>query len=354
MRMSSIATRLSGIVSGNPMINKELSGRMRSGRSTILLTIYLSLLAGFAFLYYWIIYSSAQYRGPYDQGVGRDLLSGIVVFETLLVLFLAPAVTAGAISGERERQTFDLLMTTLLKPRAIILGKMGAALAFLLLLILAVAPFESLAFMVGGVAPEEIIVSLLVLVCTALVCGSIGIFWSSLMKSTAASTVLTYGTVVMVLAGLPFLWFVITLVVSTSVTSSGGSFQPGPLYTYFSGFILSTDPIVAMGFSEAFVRSGKDLFWFTDNTIVNGHTLWFPQPWLVFCLTALIVATVLLALSIRVLPPVRRHRARRQAPVVTATIPGAGVPGAVPPPPVVELARVHEDTPPPPPDEGVA
>ena len=306
--MSTLATRLGRWAGANPMISKELRGRMRSGRSIVLLTVYLSLLAMFAFLFYWLIYATAQGRGPNDQQVGRDLLNAIVVFETLLVIFLAPAVTAGTISGERERQTFDLLMTTLLKPRAIVLGKMGAALAFLLVLILAVAPFESLAFMIGGVAPEEVIVSLVVLVCAALLYGSVGIFWSSLLKSTAGSTVLAYGSLLLALAGLPFVWFIVTLLLNSTTSQAGNGFQATPPYIYFSGFILSTNPIFAMGISEVYVRQGKGLLWFTDTTLVNGQTLWVPQPWLVFCVLALLGSVLLLALAVRVLPPVRRRQ----------------------------------------------
>ena len=305
--MSTLVTRLGRWAGANPMISKELRGRMRSGRSIVLLTVYLSLLAMFAFLFYVLIYSTAQGRGPNDQQVGRDLLNAIVVFETLLVIFLAPAVTAGTISGERERQTFDLLMTTLLKPRAIVLGKMGAALAFLLVLILAVAPFESLAFMIGGVAPEDVVVSLVVLICAALLYGSVGIFWSSLLKSTAGSTVLAYGSLLLALAGLPFVWFIITLLITSTASRSGNGFQATPLYIYFSGFVLSTNPVIAMGISEVYVRQGKGLFWFTETTLVNGQSLWLPQPWLVFCGLALLGSGLLLALGVRVLPPVRRR-----------------------------------------------
>ena len=53
------------------------------------------------------------------------------VHNTLLVIFLAPAFTVGAISSERERQTFDLLMTTLLKPRAILAAAFARARGFL-------------------------------------------------------------------------------------------------------------------------------------------------------------------------------------------------------------------------------
>src|SRR4051794_7233660 len=251
--MTTLPSRVSGLLAANPMINKELRGRMRSGRSIIVMTVYLALLSIFCLLVYWLIRSTTQILNPYDQHVGRDLLYAIVIFETLLVIFLAPAFTVGAISGERERQTFDLLMTTLLRPRAIVLGKMSAALAFLLVLILAVAPLESLAFMFGGVSPEEIAGSLVVLAFSALLYGSVGFFWSSLMRSTVAATVLTYGTLLLFLAGLPFIWIVMTAVFGT---------VPSPItqsvpFIYLSGLVLSTNPIIAMGISENYVRSGK-------------------------------------------------------------------------------------------------
>jgi ABC-2 type transport system permease protein len=335
--VSAILTSLGRLARGNPMIDKELRGRMRSGRSMLIFTIYLGLIALFSCLFYWIVSAGSAANVSYDQHVGRDLLNGIVAFVTLLVLFLAPAFTAGTISGERERQTFDLLMTTLLKPRSIVLGKMGAALAYLVLLILAVVPLESLAFMIGGVAPEEIAVSLVVLLFTALLYGSIGIFWSSIMRSTIAATVLAYASVLFLLMGLPFLWFVGTTMMATTAGPTGPGFTSSVAYVYFTGIIVSTNPVLAMGFSEAFFRAGKPLFAYVDSGLINGKSILIIQPWLVFCLIALAGSAGLLAFSVRRLPPVRARRAATAAgrpPVAPAAAPDlpevARVSGAAP------------------------
>ncbi len=353
--MTNPASWVTRLTDANPMISKELRSRMRSGRSIAVLTAYVTLLGLFGVLYYWIIYASSRYRNPYDQQIGRDLLYGIVTFETLLVIFLAPAFTAGVISGERERQTFDLLMTTLLKPREIILGKMGSALAFLLLLILAVAPLESMAFLFGGVAPEEILGSLVVLICAALFYGSIGIFWSSLMRSTAASTVLSYGTLLLMLVGLPFLWFVATIILGAN--GNGSALSNNIPFIYFSGILLSTNPLIAMGLSENYLRQGKPLFFFFDTNIVNGQSLPVLHPWIAYCLFALVGSLSVLWWSIRRLPLVRSQGAPRRVPPSLPGGPGAalvappleGAPVPVPPPPPVHITgqpvRPHEPAP---------
>ncbi|MBK8024641.1 MAG: hypothetical protein IPK19_25260 [Chloroflexi bacterium] len=62
------------------------------------------------------------------------LFFGIVGIELILILFIAPAFTAGAITGERERQTYDLLQTTLLSKATFVIGKLESALGYIVLL----------------------------------------------------------------------------------------------------------------------------------------------------------------------------------------------------------------------------
>ena len=115
----------------NPVVLKELRGRMRGARAFVVLTIYLALLGAFASLIYVAVSeSSTRTSGQANVGeIGRTLFGGIVAIEMLLVSFIAPAFTAGSISGEREHQTYDLLRTTLLPSRALVLGKLLSSMA---------------------------------------------------------------------------------------------------------------------------------------------------------------------------------------------------------------------------------
>ena len=68
-----------------------------------------------------------------------DLYEFVTSMEFLLLMFIVPAVTASSISGERERQTLDLMLTTRMSAGQIVGGKLLSALSTLLLLILPVS-----------------------------------------------------------------------------------------------------------------------------------------------------------------------------------------------------------------------
>jgi hypothetical protein len=131
--------------------------------------------------------------------MGHLLFSGILVLETLLVLVLAPAFTAGAISSEREHQTLDLLVTTPLSTLGVVVGKLVSALAWVLMLIVASVPLMSLVFVFGSVGPEDVIRAYALLFALAFGMGSVGLFLSALLRRTQAATVLA-SIVVLVLA----------------------------------------------------------------------------------------------------------------------------------------------------------
>ena len=112
-----IRSGLNGIVAVGV---KELRGRMRGRRAFVILTVYLLFLAGFGWA--WELIAEKSYAnstnllggpGAFASAlVGQEIFGALLLVETLLVVFLAPAFTAGAISLEREKQTLGLLVTT--------------------------------------------------------------------------------------------------------------------------------------------------------------------------------------------------------------------------------------------------
>src|SRR6478672_9195585 len=118
----------------NPVIVKELRGRMRGWGAAIVLSIYLIIVSGIALLIYSITRATNDVFRPESAQVGKFLFGSIVVIQTLMVSLLTPAFTAGSITSEKERKTYDVLMITLLHPRSIIFGKLGSAIAYVALL----------------------------------------------------------------------------------------------------------------------------------------------------------------------------------------------------------------------------
>ncbi|MDQ3928181.1 MAG: ABC transporter permease, partial [Chloroflexota bacterium] len=246
----------------------------------------------------------------------KFLFGALVIFQMIMVSLLTPAFTAGSITSEREQRTYDLLMTTLLPARSVIFGKLGSALSYVVLLIIAIAPLESLAFMFGGVSPEEIVLSQVVMLMSALLFASAGIFWSSILKSSVASNVLTYGTMLFQLVGIPVIYFIIvTTSVNNSYVSTGPRMTDTPEFWYTSGVVLSSHPLIAMIISEMFISNGDPLFIYSSTQYLNGKELLVVSPWLLFCAEALIFSAIFVLISIRAVRPVHiRHEGRKTAP----------------------------------------
>jgi ABC-2 type transport system permease protein len=287
----------------NPVMLKELRGQMRGWRAFVVLTIYLVLLGCVTGGLYLSVYAASSAAAGMGGGMmgataGRSLFGGIVLLELLLVCFIAPAFTAGSIAGERERLTYDLLVTTLLRPRSIVSGKLGSALAYVVLLILAALPLQSLAFILGGVTPAEVFIALAGLLVTALISASVGLFFSSLVRSTILSTVLTYAMVLFMTVGIPFVALMLLTPVSALLANyPAPSWLVQALMIYGFGFLACTNPFITAVLTEVVLLEKGAVLFFT--VPLDGHNIPVVSPWAVYVVLYLLVSLMLIALSIR-------------------------------------------------------
>lgn len=283
----------------NPVLVKELRGRMRGARAFVVLTVYLLILSCFTSLIYYayIRTASTPGGGPEMAYLGKVIFASVVLIELFLVSFITPAFTAGAICGERERKTYEVLRTTLLPARRLVLGKLVSALVYMALLILAAVPLESLAFMLGGVVAEELILALIILLVTTFVFASFGLFFSSIARTTLVATVLSYGTVVLVTIGFPFLMVTVADIGLDPVMY--GSTLPAVwqiilVYAFFG--LLSISPITAAVLTElVLVESGS--VWYYSQPI-GGRSVLIPSGWIVFTVSYLTLSLVLLWITV--------------------------------------------------------
>jgi ABC-2 type transport system permease protein len=196
----------------NPVLRRELVERWRGRRATWVVTAYVLLLAAVTLLLYWVgrEFIEQQMRwgggGAFASGpmMGRFLFENLLAFVLLLVLFIAPGYAAAQISGERERRTLALLQITLVRPVQIVAGKLGASLAWVLLLIVASLPFAATAFFLGGVAVGDLLRGVATILVVAVSVAAVGIGVSSMTRKTTASVVLTYAIVLVLLIGTLF------------------------------------------------------------------------------------------------------------------------------------------------------
>ncbi|MBI5961411.1 MAG: hypothetical protein HY866_21910 [Chloroflexi bacterium] len=291
--------KLLRLIFDNPVVLKELRGRMRGARAFTVLTIYLLLLGAFSSLVYVAVaQSSSSTGGQVSVGqIGRTLFGGVVAIEMMLVAFIAPAFTSGAISSEREHQTLDLLRTTLLPARAFVIGKLLSAMLYVLLLLLAAIPLQSIAFFFGGVAETEVILSFLILTMTALLFCTMGIYFSARSHRTLSASVLTYTSASFMMFGLPILWGVVMLIFSFSFENVGDNNYEIAL-AYLTGGIISLNPAATALATQYLLvnRRTTGVFFYT---LDSGDKIPLISPWIPFIVFYLLLTLLFLLLAIR-------------------------------------------------------
>ena len=190
----------------NPIMAFSATRRMRSFKTMLVVIAYVAalLLLALAFLGSFIpdaVYLNTMTRGPMCY-------LALLIAQFTLIILIAPAMTSASIAGERERQTLDLLLVTNTGSFRIAIGKVMESFAVLALLIVCGLPVMSLCLLTGGVSLVQILIGELFLLAEAFACVSIGVFCSSVARSTVLSGVLSYLVIILVgvITALPFLF----------------------------------------------------------------------------------------------------------------------------------------------------
>jgi len=309
------------------VVTKELRWRMRGRRAYVVVTLYVALLGLLVFSVYQVSYDAATRQFAPNTGepfqtdavsgtasavIGQAIFSVILVLQTLLTLLLAPALTSGAVSMEREKQTLELLITTPVSTLGLVLGKLASSLAYVVILVLASIPLMSLVFVFGGIAPEDVVRAYLMLFIVSFGVGSIGLFLSAWFKRTQIATAIS----LVIVFGISFIApLVHGYVYISGVTFGDGQVErrppPEPL-VWFSAIAADIDLVctaipdsytVTCGYSTTVV--GQEL----DQQNPPRDVLW-PRISLAF----LILGVILTLATTQLISPSRRLRADRSIP----------------------------------------
>lgn len=290
--------RLTGLLT-NPVTLKELRGRMRGRRAFAVLTLYLLILSGVITLVYLVyVSSSAVPGGAGANTAGKGLFAAVLAVQVVLVTFIGPAFTAGAISGERERQTFDLLRTTLLSADSFVLGKLISALSYILLLVLVSIPVQSIAFLLGGLSPIELILAEALVLVAAVTYALYGLWCSAVMRSTLTATVATFGGMLLLVFGIPIAAFLFLMVLGIPFGLSTFSGPLAEALLVYGGLALAATNLPAtLIASEVILLQQNTLFAYSQ--FISSRAVWVVSPWILFVILHVLVAWLLYRATVR-------------------------------------------------------
>jgi len=171
--MLGIGQYLWRLVPGNPILLRVIAAAGKRRRDLFIRCAYLGLLV---FLVVVMLLESA------GSLAGADLTeltkrSGRIFYwmsylQLALVALLAPVFTAGAITQEKDSQTYDILLSTPLTNGQIVLGSLLSRLFFVIALLVSGIPIFSITQIFGGVAIKSIAESFMIAAATAFATGA--------------------------------------------------------------------------------------------------------------------------------------------------------------------------------------
>lgn len=266
---------------------------MRGRRAFIVLVLYLLGVSALVGIVYIAMQNGSRRQDPeFRQNVGKAVFGSVIGFELIMIGFIGPALTAGAITSERERQTFDLLRTTLISPRQLVFGKLASACTYLLLLAFTALPVQALAFLLGGIGVEEIGVSILMLVVNTIFFCALGMLCSTFSKRTLTATITCYS---IILASILVSALIIYGLIQYLATNS--SFN-SPQYTNASiglWLFLSTNSLLTALLSEVFLAQSHVLYYGLSPI---GSNIYLFSPWVLHVIFYAFFAAILILISI--------------------------------------------------------
>jgi ABC-type transport system involved in multi-copper enzyme maturation permease subunit len=176
----------------NPVLDKELRSEIFSqGTLMLRVVIQVSMLLSIPLMAV-LLFLKPENAGYY------------VAYVLTFNLLVGPVFSAGSITQERERQTLQLLLTTLLRPGKIVLAKLLAALRVSTVLTFLLTEQLLLAYLLIPELRDRLWtlgVFLLIIATTCLATSTIGLLCSALSRRTSVAMVVTYMVLLVLFVG---------------------------------------------------------------------------------------------------------------------------------------------------------
>ncbi|GCE05842.1 ABC transporter permease [Dictyobacter aurantiacus] len=298
------------------LLKKEMRLRLRRERTIWVIITYVLFLG----LLGWLFLNNASNSSTGISAnalsdTGSNLYSLLAQVQLCLIIFITPSLTATVINGEKERQTYEMLLCSRLSAFSLIMGKLGASLINALLLIAASVPLFSLVFFFGGVGPGQIGSALVLYVTTVLWLGALGLFCSATFQRPAISTAIAYMV--------SLVWMMLPLLISIVLLTSGQGYRFFQIYPVKSKLLFVWNPLIALtnitpnnsvfssfifflnfGYGTGYGGVGGDAA-----PVVIGN--WHLSYWVTYSIISAVMAFILILLSMLLARPRRYASPRR-------------------------------------------
>src|SRR3954466_12894684 len=201
--MLGIGNYLWRLIPANPILVRVVQAGGKRKRDLLIRCAYLGILL------FLVIFLLLQASGSLASASLSELSkqsAEIFYFmsygQLALVALLSPIFTAGAITQEKDSQTYDILLATPLTNGQIVLGSLMSRVFFVVALLVSGVPIFSITQVFGGVAIRSIAMSFLIAAATAFVTGALAMAIAVFKVGTRRTIFSFYLFIVLYLVGL--------------------------------------------------------------------------------------------------------------------------------------------------------
>lgn len=180
-----------GIGGWFPLLTKELTELANRRRTYVVRFLFGAFLFGGGLM---ILYgrTGGAVSSTARLGQGAEIFEQIVRLQFACVFLFLPAMTAGALTVEKERDTLTLLLLTTMRPTAILLQKVLSRVIPMLCFVVLSFPLMAAAYSFGGVTTESVYAAMWVLTLFVLYVASVAVMCSSFFRTTVEAFIATY------------------------------------------------------------------------------------------------------------------------------------------------------------------
>ncbi len=242
----------------NPILTRELRRRMRGKALLYSIIGYIVIMTAASIMIllvrlnpFAIAQGTSQELLDKMSQTGQSLFRWIITIQSLLVLIIAPTITAGLTTGEKEKKTFDFLRVTTITPWMYITGSFLSTVFYVSLALLCALPLISLAYLYGGVGVFDVLRMALVLLGSSMILSAFGLLISSIRERTRTAQGIVVFVIFAAIFGGSILYSQVTtwLGTASAATAAGGGAANAAATTGVTllGIPMSTEIVLGLG-----------------------------------------------------------------------------------------------------------
>ncbi len=233
---------------GNAVAVRDYRSALRGNKAIFIWGAYLSLLILICGLAYSGIVSQTEQSIASIQSQLTSFYYLVMSMLGAVVTLAAPALTASAVTIERQRRSLDLVFSAPVPPRYLLVGKLIAGFRYLVMLLVLALPVTAVCVVMGGATWTDVVGAFIILLSNGIVLMAIGLLVSSLSATTVSATISAYlATIVYVAVTSIFA----VILAATSLRPFGGARTNEAMWT------AALNPFSASMAAPTFTRIGS-------------------------------------------------------------------------------------------------